>query len=120
MPTGNPSQSPKHSYNLAVDEVAVQICGEKANLYGFEIENNGAADVYLQIFDKLAADVTVGTTVPDYTFRCPASANFGKDSVEIPLHYHSKGITIAVTADRHGATAPAADATVQMWFMKGI
>lgn len=120
IPSGSPSVAPKHFYQGAVDEVAVQVSGEKANLYGFEVENNGASDVYLQVFDKLAVDVTVGTTTPDYTFRIPASSNFGKDSQQFPLHYHGTGVTIAVTATRTGSGAPASDATVQMWFSKGI
>ena len=118
IPSKSPSLTPKHFYQAAVDEVKVEVCELACNMYGFEVENNGASDVFLQVFNKLAADVTVGTTVPDYTFRIPASSNFGKDSQAYPVHYHETGLTIAVTAGRGNATAPAADATVQIWFSK--
>lgn len=56
---------------------------------GIYVLNETAADAYLQFFNKLAADVTVGSTVPDFvvaiginaksdiTFRKPISFGIG-------------------------------------------
>lgn len=118
-PNGNPNTCNEHYYNASQAQTKSTVVAHKANCYGFEVENNGAADVFLQVFDALAADVTVGTTVPNYTFRIPASSNFGKDSQDLALHYHGIGIVIAVTSTRTGSSAPAAAATVNIWYTQG-
>jgi hypothetical protein len=118
IPTKTPSVTPKHFYQGAVNATKVEVCDIPSNCYGFEVENNDTADVFLQVFNKAAADVTVGTTAPDYTFRIPASSNFGKDSQIFPIHYHDLGLVIAVTTTRTGSSNPGTAATVQIWFSK--
>jgi hypothetical protein len=114
--TAQASQAMNHYYNGSLSETKVEAVSTPCNLYGFEIENNSAAsDIFVQIFDKLAANVTVGTTVPDYTFRVPAGANFGKDPQSFPLRNHTIGVTIACTATRTGAGAPAANCSINLW-----
>lgn len=114
--TKSASVVPAHSYNASVNATKVEISAVPSNCYGFLVENNDESNaVYLQVFDKAAADVTVGTTVPDYTMKIPAGAVFGRDSQDIPFHFHSRGITIAVTTTRTNAVNPASSATVHVW-----
>lgn len=116
-PTKQPSVSPEFSYNVAVSQTAVQICAKPCNLYGFLGENNSSAsDVYIQIFNALAVNVTVGTTTPIVTFRIPAGASFGKDAEDFPLFYMDTGLSVAVTSTRTGSSAPASACTVDFWF----
>ncbi len=115
--TAQASQAMNHYYNGSLSETKVSAVIGPCNLYGFEMENNSSAsDVFVQIFDKLAANVTVGTTTPDYTFRIPAGANFGKDPQSFPIRFHSIGVVIACTSTRTGATAPASPCSINLWY----
>lgn len=119
-PTSHPGIVPMHYYSSAVGNTKVEISGTKSNVYGIYVENNSSTDaIFVQIFNKLSADVTLGTTLPDYTFRIPADGALGKDAQDLPIHFHDKGITIAVTSGRSNSTAPASDATVQFWYWNG-
>ena len=115
--TKSSSVATEHSYEASVTETPVQVFVGRGNLYGLLIEENGGADVFVQVFDAASTgDVTVGTTAPDFTFRVAANATFGKDVNDSPLHFFAKGCVIAVTSTRTGSGAPAAGATVQSWF----
>lgn len=46
-----------------------------ANLMGWNIINPNATAVYVKFYDKLIADVTVGTTVPILTLMVPANGS---------------------------------------------
>ncbi len=114
--SASPSVVPQHFYNDAVAETPVQAFIGRGNLYAFLAENNFASTAYIQFFDAAdIADVTVGTTAPDFTFRIPADGAMGRDPSDTPLHYFVKGCVIAVTATRTGNGAPGAPATVQVW-----
>lgn len=105
-----------HSYFEEVSETPQAVFGGRGNLYGFFVENNGATDIYIQFFDAAnAITVTPGVTVPDFTFKIPASSSFGKDTNDSPLHFFSKGCVVAVTAARSDGSAPVAPATCQFW-----
>jgi len=114
--TAHPSAAMDHTYTAAVNASKVEISATPCNFFGFEVENNDTAEVFLQVFNKAAAAVTVGTTAPDFVYRIPASSNFGKDAQNIALDHFSVGMTIAVTAVRGtDATAPGAAASVHVW-----
>ena len=105
-----------HYYRVDLDETKRQVMGGPGNLYGFLFENNSeTTPVYVQMFNKLAADVTVGTTVPDFTYKVPAGAVFGKDAQDFSIDTFSIGLTVACTSTRSGAVAPAADLTAHIW-----
>jgi len=115
--TKSASQAMAHYYNGSLSQTKVEVVAGACNLYGFEIENNDAAsEIFVQIFDKLAANVTVGTTAPDYSFRVPAGTNFGKDAESFPIRFHSTGITIACTSTRTGGSAPASNCSLNLWY----
>lgn len=105
----------QHFYDAAVAATPVSVFAAQGNLYGFYVEG-GTAESFLQIFDKASTgDVTLGTTVPAFTFRIPAGGVIGKDVNDSPLHYFARGCVIAVTATRTGAGAPGSPAVIQMW-----
>jgi hypothetical protein len=118
MPSPNrqPGIVPASDYRASLSNTPVEVSSSRANFYGFLFENNHTAAVYVQVFDKLAANVTLGTTVPDRTFMVPASSSFGKDATDFPLIYCSTALTIACTATRTGAGAPGAALTSHIWY----
>jgi len=71
-------------------------------IWSVTIHNTTAARAYVQFFDALAADVTVGTTTPDFVVGVAANGttswNIGK-----PIRF-STGITVASTTTRAGST----------------
>jgi hypothetical protein len=47
----------------------VNVKTSQAELYGYHLHNNAAAVTWVQLFFKAAADVTLGTTIPDVTIK---------------------------------------------------
>jgi hypothetical protein len=80
-------------------------------IYGYEIHNVSAADAFLLCYNKLTADVTVGTTVPDYVVPNAANAVKGK-SLAVPLVFET-GLVIASTTATDGASAAAQDVSLE-------
>ncbi len=66
------------------------------NVYGWNIINSNAFDIFVKFYDALIADVTVGTTVPKLTIRIPANGSIyqSPDSVQ---HAFSIGIVYLAT-----------------------
>lgn len=79
----------------------------KVTLAGLSIVNNQAAVIFVQLFDALLANVTLGTTVPDYEFSVAAST-----SVVVPIATNGvlfrTGIVVGSTTTEKGATPSAA------------
>ena len=80
-------------------------------VYLIDIQNTTAAVAYLQIFNKRAADVTLGTTAPTYAFGVPAS---GHITIPMPegLYLGGGGMSVAGTTTRTGSTGAAVDINV--------
>lgn len=94
--------------NTALSSTKQTVKASTGNLYGYHIFNPGTATVYIQVFNKLAANVTVGTTVPDWVYAIPATATSpaGLDGMfAIPITF-SIGMVIAATTTSTGSTAP--------------
>lgn len=111
--TAQPSGAMSHLYVAALSAAATVFVG-KGNLYGFLVENNGATDIYLSVYDSLLANVIVGTTAPAFTVKVPASAAFGKDAIEISYRYFSVGCVVAAVTTRNGAALATAP-SCQFW-----
>lgn len=76
-------------------------------LYGWHIYNSdNTSVVYVQFFDADSADVTVGTTAPDFVLVVPP-ATVLEEVFEKPLDFDN-AITVAATATASGSGAPAA------------
>lgn len=79
--------------------------------------NSGASTSYLQFFDALEADVTVGTTVAKFTIPLPATGGYDAE-LQLPEGFRT-GIVIACTATATGSGAPAAGALVKLSYVGG-
>jgi hypothetical protein len=94
----------------SIGAVLTQIKAGPARIGAYHFSNSNAAMCYCQVFDALAASVTLGTTAPLLSFAIPGSsainAVWGAD--RNPGYIFQKGIVIAMTTTRAGATSPAA------------
>lgn len=88
-----------------------QVKGSSGNVYGWSVMNTTAAIAYVQVFNKLSANVTLGVTVPDWVIPVPANGTTGAGSNGwIPVSIlHATGITIACTTTRTGSSTAACD-----------
>lgn len=97
---------PLKAINLSVVQgLPVQITGA-GKLSFLNIINSSGAVVYVQLFNAIAANVTLGTTVPDLEFQVGVGVQlnppFPADGV-----YFSNGMCAAATlTDRGNAGAP--------------
>lgn len=115
--SAEPGSSTQHFYQESVSNTPVLVFAGRGNIYGFLVENNDASAVFIQVFNKASAgSVTLGTTVPDFTFKIATSSSFGKDANDTGLHWLDAGCVIAITTTRTGSTAPAAGSTVHIWY----
>ena len=80
-------------------------------LLGYDIHNTTGADAFLQCFDAAAvADVTVGTTVPDYVISAAAN-EVVQGSFPFGLAF-PKGLVIASCTTTGGNTGAAQDVSL--------
>ena len=99
-------------YSASVTGTKAEVSAVPVDIGAYHILNNAAAISYVQVFYKLAADVTVGTTVADVVIPLPASGG-------ATLNFEGKGwrtrgpLTLAVTTTRTGSSTATAD--VVLW-----
>jgi hypothetical protein len=116
--TASASSATYHSYNANLDASPVLVFQGRGNLYGFLVEDNSGDDIFVQVFDAAsAASVTVGVTVPVFTFRVKADQAFGKDVNDSPYKFFANGCVVAVTTLRNNSVSPSAGAAAQFWFV---
>lgn len=116
--TASASSATFHSYSASLDASPVLVFQGRGNLYGFLVEDNSGDDIFVQVFDAASiGDVTVGTTVPAFTFRVKADQAFGKDVNDSPYKFFANGCVVAVTTLRNNTVSPSAGATAQFWFV---
>lgn len=98
-------------FNDAVAATVVQVKKDAGQIFALRLVNTTAAVAYLQVFDQLAANVTLGTTAPKFVVRLAAN-----ESMTFPicvplgigqLQTSNPGISLAGTTSASGAT-PAA------------
>jgi hypothetical protein len=99
---------------LAVDNTAVLVKTGPVKVREIEFHNNSAGDVHLQMFDAATAgDVTVGTTVPDWSPGVHTTSN-GNDVLQLSgleLMF-GKGLVIAATTTPNGSTPPTTSGSI--------
>lgn len=116
--TASSSSCAFHSYQASLDANPVLVFSGRGNLYGFLVEDNSGDDIFVQVFDAASAgDVTVGVSVPVFTFRVKADQALGKDVNDSPYRFFTRGCVVAVTSTRTGALSPASPAVGQFWFV---
>lgn len=88
-----------------------QVKGAAGSIFGWSILNTTSAIAYVQVFNALAANVTLGSTAPDWVIPVPANGTTGAGSNGwIPVSIlHATGITIACTTTRTGSSTAACD-----------
>ena len=96
-------------FDASVGATAQTCKAAGGKLYGIVIGNIVAAQGFLQLFDALAADVTVGATTPNLSIPVAAGdgANYGGIDFVVPtqgIGFHV-GITYACTTTPTGNTA---------------
>jgi hypothetical protein len=72
--------------NIDVDESEDQIFAVPGAVYWLHAINVSASTLFLKFYNALAANVTVGTTVPDLTFAIPTQGDT-----------NGAGFTLAIT-----------------------
>ena len=98
-------------YSASVTGTKAQVSAVPVDIGAYHLLNNIAGITYLQVFYKLAADVTVGTTVPDIVIPLPASGG-------ATLNFEGKGwrtrgpLTLAATTSRTGSSTATVDVTL--------
>ena len=116
--TASASSATYHSYSASLDASPVLVFQGRGNLYGFLVEDNSGDDIFVQVFDAASVgDVTVGTTVPVFTFRVKADQALGKDVNDSPYKFFKDGCVVAVTTLRSNSVSPSAGASCQFWFV---
>ncbi|MBU6501176.1 MAG: hypothetical protein KGI72_05110 [Patescibacteria group bacterium] len=111
IPTSNTGWS--FNYQSALSNTKAQIKGTAGIFGGYVmLYNPNTAVTYIQVFNKASANVTVGTTAPDFVIPLPgvasASATGSAANVEFSVGIvMNTGITVAATTTPTGSTAPA-------------
>ena len=81
--------------SLDVDETEEEIKATAGQIYGYYYFNAANAILYLKFYNATAANVTVGTTTPQYTFPLPVGAA-AHISFPVPLQF-TTAICVAAT-----------------------
>lgn len=103
--------------NLALSETKAVVIAAPVLLFNIMGYNSGGAVSYLQFFDALTANVTVGATTPTFVIPLPASGGYS-DTYELPEGFRN-GVVIACTSSATGAGAPGAAAIVKLGYVGG-
>jgi hypothetical protein len=104
------------STDIDLDETETEIKGGAGHLFGWYIYNDGAAEVYVKLYNATAANVVVGTTVPVMTLGIPAGSGsnvFTDQGIAFSTAICAAATTVATTAD---TTAPAANQVIANFF----
>jgi len=98
-------------YNAAVSGTKLEVTDNPNVLvYSFHILNTTAAAAFLQVFDKDADNVTVGTTVADYVIAVAASGT--REITYCKPIRHTVGLTVTSTTTRGGSTGASQEVTI--------
>jgi hypothetical protein len=103
--------------NLAVVETKVVVAAGPVLLFNIMAFNTGGAVSYLQFFDALTADVTVGTTTPTFVIPLPASGGVS-DAYVLPERFRT-GVVLACTDGSSNNSAPGGAAVVKLGYVGG-
>lgn len=109
------------SYQGTLGDTVVNIKASGGRLYGVEISNANVVSEFLQLFDALAANVTLGTTVPKLSLAIPKGASATDvgimDKVWDQGIEFQTAISAAVTTTNTGATGPTTAVDANFMFL---
>jgi hypothetical protein len=106
------------STNALLTNTKVQLTVAPTTLWGWDLFNGAAATTWLQVFDALAADVTIGTTPPKFAFPIAAAASLFRDYGVFGIGFQT-GIVVAATTTSTGSTAPLTGLTAMIYYAVG-
>lgn len=109
---GGMTSQPGHVRLVNVNATVQAIKARPGFLFGLTILNNQGVATYVQIFDFLAANVTVGSTVPAREYLVAANSQLSAVIGSLGIQF-AKGIVCAATTTQGGATGSAAGVFVQ-------
>lgn len=104
-------------FDESVSETKQTVIAAPVLLFNILGYNSGGSVSYLQFFDALSADVTVGTTAPSFVIPLPATGGYDV-GLNCPEGFRT-GIVIACTATATGSGAPGANALVKLNYTGG-
>lgn len=103
--------------NTALAETKQSVVAGPVLLFNITGFNSGNAASYIQFFDKLVANVTVGSTAPDFVIPLPQTGGYDV-ALNCPEGFRT-GIVVACTATATGNGAPNAAAVVKLTYIGG-
>ena len=95
-------------YDNDLDETKVEVKSSSGKIYWIHVMNLRASKLYLQIFNKTSAGVTVGTTIPDMQFVLPTQGDTNGAGFTLSVSSGismGTGIVVACTTDSEGNSA---------------
>lgn len=103
--------------NTSLANTATQAIGATTNsgtlVYNIHIFNGDASNsIFVQFFDALAANVTLGATTPKFVLGIPAKWNLDTGLIA-PIEFRT-AVTIACTATATGSGAPSTNAVLSL------
>lgn len=104
--------------NTALAEVKQTVVAGPALLFNITAYNSGNAVSYIQFFDALAANVTVGSTTPTFVIGVPNTGGYDA-ALTLPEAFRN-GIVVACTAGATNNSAPNAAAVVKLSYVGGF
>ena len=112
----------KH-HKLVTDNSVAAVYDGPCIIGDLTVSNPNSSEVWIQIFDKAAADVTLGTTTPGLSYPCSVGDG-SSPATSVVVGTDSKlqmenGFQYAITTTRTGSTAPSLDVVVNGQWRKG-
>ena len=101
------------AYTAAITNTVVDVDTTDCRFCWFDIGNVNATVAYVQVFNRPAANVTLGTTVPILSIEVPATS--GRVVANgITMNFGGDGFSIAATTARGGNSALASSVDVNI------
>lgn len=101
-------------YNAALLATKQAVKASAGSLAAYHIYNPNASDMFVQMWDLAAANVTVGTTAPTWVLWVPAGGALDAALPE-PITF-ATALTIAATTTASGNTAPGTGLMVNLFY----
>lgn len=100
------------AFDSDIDNTVTDLFTGPGNFKGFHLENpsGNAGDHYLQVFNAKAADVTLGTTVPDRVYEIVLGGSRDEGPETGVDEHFSNGCSYAFTTTSTGNTDPTSGA----------
>lgn len=102
--------------NTSLSNTKTAVKGTAGNFHGLHATNfSNSAVTWLQFFNKTTANVTVGSTTPDFIIGIPPG---GAIDNQFPIPYSfSNALTVAATTTSTGSTAPTIGIPIDVWYI---